>query len=686
MRLYLNVPKQEKKSLLALAGFNLAGRHSHLNRSLTKSRSHEHYMSRLCLIVFLFSTVCAYANIDLETAINDIHYRGRHELVGRTNMTLLDNDFAGASVERPIFIELRLLQETRLGDTLVNLADGNPTTSQPLYLAMKLISANKFLVMAAPADALSVVRWVVGETSIWLKVQSDSSSWVVDASGQPVSLDADTRITWTLGINARTSAEENHLTRSNLIFNTRSLLPDAEAASVNMCLDTSQSSLTLSNIGARQTQEFRAYGPNAETGHGQYAPSAPLPITFSGDSIMGRGVNQGVDMVVRENLEQVSISPEEEGFLRISGVLSLELADLEGSEYRDLDLYDGAFLSLQVSGNAGFTQDAIAFINSCSYQGTASVVPDSAHTIEDRVVYQEAIIMWAGGQRDLDRFSLEIQAQLIVPEDQLNAVPLIEWTLWLPNRGDPRDEAPYNGLDQMRLCLPSVLDAGSARWYPSGPPERSRSLPHITNPDGNFSTQILLANPDPEPRGYMITGYNIDGNGIGVLTGSLDASQRLTIAATQLFDVPSLSHLAITAGTRVRFGAVYKANGENKAPVHIFETPARAFSWRVNPGFAGLTYDGLALINLGQVPTDVYLTEVAPSGKIISQITIFEGLPPKAKLLHILGAANQGAPRSESQSYFEIAASQPTAIVAIRGDLDSNLVWENPAISFEEED
>jgi hypothetical protein len=206
------------------------------------------------LLAVVGAACSLFANVDLRTNINDIYYRGTCEEAGSITMSVNGDDFSEASTAQPVFIRVRLDQGATLCQTLVNnrRATGNPNTEThniPIYLAMRIESSlsTGAVGITAPADTVSIVRWKRGETDIWLRVTTPSSSWV-QLAGQASTQapDNQVRVAWTFGTTARTSQltddkagdSDYEQGLSNLPFNTRNFAAFTDRSALAANVDT----------------------------------------------------------------------------------------------------------------------------------------------------------------------------------------------------------------------------------------------------------------------------------------------------------------------------------------------------------------------------------------------------------------------------------------------------------------
>ena len=178
----------------------------------------------LALAIFAVCAAPMFASVQLDTSINDVFNRGSNELAGSITWTVTGDDFREASTEEPIFIRVTPDHNSFLAETLVHQTSSNPVIATPINLAMALDGGLGSVQMAALPNAVSIVRWVEGESSLWIRVQQTSDQWL-SAGGPLVGPSEDLAVSWTIGVSARLSDTDNDKDAaadgSNLPFNTQ---------------------------------------------------------------------------------------------------------------------------------------------------------------------------------------------------------------------------------------------------------------------------------------------------------------------------------------------------------------------------------------------------------------------------------------------------------------------------------
>ena len=206
------------------------------------------------LVIITLCSLPVRSDIEFQTSINDVYRLGSHELPGFIGVKISGDHFGPVTENAPYFLRLSLTHNSLLADTLVDLTSSNPAINTPIYLAMALNNAvNPDRFMNAPADTVSVVRWVQGEPHLWIRIQSSSSTWVGVPGQSPVPPSEDDEVCFEFGLSARSSFEGILQPQtSNLPYNTRNLSAQygisTDATSTLICADLSKS--TLSDTGS----------------------------------------------------------------------------------------------------------------------------------------------------------------------------------------------------------------------------------------------------------------------------------------------------------------------------------------------------------------------------------------------------------------------------------------------------
>lgn len=210
------------------------------------------------------------ANLWVHGVPLSLNNLGECEQVGDATVSIGTETFPNVTPTNPVYLRMNLSSNARLCQTLVN---PNDAQSEPIYLALQLPQHLSGTV-TAPADALAIVRWIEGETAIWLKITTPTNSWVNTGnqfSGLPIALE------FTLGQTESESELYNQAAflegRSNLPANTRNLTTQA-AVSTDLKLDLSSASVSAFS------PSLQAYFRSFENSQGVETQTNPSEIIF----------------------------------------------------------------------------------------------------------------------------------------------------------------------------------------------------------------------------------------------------------------------------------------------------------------------------------------------------------------------------------------------------------------------
>ena len=79
-----------------------------------------------------------------------------------------------------------------------------------------------------------------------------------------------------------------------------------------------------------------------------------------------------------------------------------------------------------------------------------------------------------------------------------------------------------------------------------------RMIPHITNPDGGFSTRILLVNSDEQPQDYNLLAYDSAGEMTAQVQGTLAGGVTLARDAVDWFAGADAARVRIEAADSLK--------------------------------------------------------------------------------------------------------------------------------------
>ncbi|MDJ0839337.1 MAG: hypothetical protein QNK37_22655 [Acidobacteriota bacterium] len=477
----------------------------------------------LPLFLLLFLSTPLLADIESQTSINDVYNRGSSEFVGSITMTTTADDFPGVSPEAPAYIRITLADGATLAKTLVDSQSSIAPYNQPIFLAMELITMEPGLTIAAPLDTASIVRWVSGEDSIWICISRPTNTWLQREGVGAEAPSADHKVAFTIGVSARSSYWDNRDPDiSNRPFNSRSTDGTDDpvlAVSALLCLDLSQSTLTID--GADSLLEFSAaaFGSAAATGNGEFAPNDPLAVTFANDFNIARGKTRECTVSIPFNITSPKIEStlDESGFVQITREYDAEIVCLRGGDKLDTDLFDRSVFSFRAETDLpiGFTLGSVAF--DYFSLSDVSVIGVDPFEIEGRTLYRQLDLHWQGGTWSLSGFRLNMDITLVAPRSAVEAgttrgnAPVeslktdVSFTAKLVNHDGPYDLDPFEGDGQLRRCEASFFTPDpvtqSFGLFPVS--ERNRGSSFLSRWSVGYWSDLLIS----DGKGYMQAGY-----------------------------------------------------------------------------------------------------------------------------------------------------------------------------------
>lgn len=268
-------------------------------------------MFRYVPVFSLILTFPLLADIDVRTNIRDVDVNGINHEAGAITLSVNGNDLPTASPTTPVYLRIGLESNVRLGETLVDFSgidsSGNAHQNRPIFLAVRREGSEGLIVL--PPDAISLVRFIKGESEIWLKVTQPTSEWF-EVDGTASSPTPSMRAALTIGVTARNSWNRNQgdyfLGAANLPANTRypSMITDPAhmattegwAQSSTISIDTVNSQLEpWPSIHAEADIDYRAFasdtiGVTTVESDSQIVIGTSLPVTIRGDDTIARAI------------------------------------------------------------------------------------------------------------------------------------------------------------------------------------------------------------------------------------------------------------------------------------------------------------------------------------------------------------------------------------------------------------
>jgi len=209
---------------------------------------------------------------------------------------------------------------------------------------------------------------------------------------------------------------------------------------------------------------------------------------------------------------------------------------------------------------------------------------------------------------------------------------------------------------------------------------QQRIIPHLTSPTGGFTTQVILNNGNSFNGNYEFTAYDSSGANMGTVNGEVSPGTTVFSSVEDLFSMQGLSHFTIKSTSAIQVTVIYLKTGEDTVPAHVGETSTQSSTWRIYPANTPSAWDGIAVVNMGSSPAAVTVSQKSADGTTLSSTSpdSLAAIPSMGKGLYVI--SNDFS--SVADSYYEIDASQSTAIVSLRGDAGGEglFLWDNTPV------
>jgi len=635
----------------------------------------------LMTIAFCLPTPTLLAQISYSTGVNPVYYRGSHELGGSFQTICHGDVFPDASPQTPAYMAVFFEKAALLGHTLVDLTSDDPFLNRPIYIPLALESPSPSVSISAPGDTMAIVRWVAGENKIWVRIQTSTANWLQFEGGETGPPSEDHAVVWSLGRPARSVAEELQQITSNLPFPTKNLSASStdyqEAHSLIFCFNLTTSTLETSGLNSELPYFVQFYDQTAEVTPGFFQEGTLLDIQQSGTWRIARGVDIQISALFSTTANPLPVCSEEStGTVR--NTLGLDISRNLPAQFAKI--YDGTYMQLTVppQANYGFDERDVFFSGPDIAPGLLEINADSAFNLNGVTLYRELKLTWTSGTRSLADLTAMVDATLHYPCDARPSDLTLNYQLVVMDTEPPWDQAPFDGDHQQKGCQQDGFTAGEGIWRHNTAPDVGR-ISHITQPGNGFTTHIIIANTSDSPQDYELFPYTREGEPLPEVTGSLEPGEANTFEATLLFGSDETAHFRYNATSAIEIIAVYQADRENTAPAHVGASSHTASRWLIYPGNTSITWDGVAVVNAGGVPGGVDVTQYQPDGQVINQISLHSALNPEEKILAVFSDLFESRPGS----YFEIKGTAPLSVMSLRGDLESQFLWENRAIPLD---
>lgn len=206
-------------------------------------------------------------------------------------------------------------------------------------------------------------------------------------------------------------------------------------------------------------------------------------------------------------------------------------------------------------------------------------------------------------------------------------------------------------------------------------PYRGRWIPHLTDPDGGFLTEILVTNRDSKKRRLVFIPYGADGTPFPPVGMALEAFQTKRFAKGDLFP-ENATHAEITGDHICLVSLVFRADITDGSAAVVHEVTTENTDFSFYPGTWSHVHDGLAIVNTSDQPAAIRLQQIDDAGTVLNDVVLLEDLAPHAKYLGLL---DQVLPEKDD-TLMRITSDQPIAILSLRLSKDRRVLYSNGGI------
>ena len=210
---------------------------------------------------------------------------------------------------------------------------------------------------------------------------------------------------------------------------------------------------------------------------------------------------------------------------------------------------------------------------------------------------------------------------------------------------------------------------------------QSRMISHVTRAGGGFTTSVIVENQSAVSQNVTLQPYDANGNALTVLEMTIDGGSALNQSSQTLFaDGDQVSHFSIDADSSVAVSVAYDFDAGNGSPAHVASRADQGSMWRLFPGNWDNVFDGIAVVNNGDRPADIWVSQRDLDGNYIRSERAAASLAPNAKALYVIGSPGGSSFSRDTASYFEVSSDSSLSITALRGtlaDAPVGLLWSN---------
>ena len=206
-----------------------------------------------------------------------------------------------------------------------------------------------------------------------------------------------------------------------------------------------------------------------------------------------------------------------------------------------------------------------------------------------------------------------------------------------------------------------------------------RMAPHVTSSTAAIQTFVLLKNTSDASQAYKLQPYTVDGQTRPVILGEVPAMGSVYVSAKELLE-EGVSHFSMEADAALKLSLDYKF-GSNKSGLITAVAEHGASSWSLK-GSASNQREYLAVVNMGEHTTPVWLHQRNTEGKILASARITNELAAGAKVLY---AIQPDQFQTGADYEFEVIGDQYLAVLGLSGDQAGKLTLNNTEMKREAE-
>ncbi|MCB9398589.1 MAG: DM13 domain-containing protein [Acidobacteria bacterium] len=202
-----------------------------------------------------------------------------------------------------------------------------------------------------------------------------------------------------------------------------------------------------------------------------------------------------------------------------------------------------------------------------------------------------------------------------------------------------------------------------------------RIIPHVTSPNGGFTTQVMLTNGSDVAKQITVSAFDGMGEAIRPVEMLVPGRASTVFNPADVFETQP-AHLELPNDTNVQVAVAYTDAAGTASPAHVPATEQTASRWRIFPGRWSDVIDGIALVNLSGKAISVDVRQRASGGASLSVQTVLMDVPDKGKgllLLENFFSEMEGA-------FFDVEADGPVALTALRFSRGCPYFWQSAAL------